>query len=142
MKVAIDHNGDNVIDNVIEAQSLNAAQALFPNATVLDGDGTGVGIGWKWDGEKYTPPRPPEPDPKPLTRVEFARLCMVAGGMTSDMLVQAKAAPELAAMWIMLDMAQEVRAADPEVPPALAELEALGFLPTGAQAVLDAWPRS
>jgi hypothetical protein len=74
------------------------------------------------------------------TRLEFVRLCMSAGGMTPDMLVQAKAAPELAAMWIMLDMAQEVQRDDPEIAPGLAALEALGYLPNGAQAVLGAWP--
>ncbi|MBQ4826551.1 hypothetical protein J4729_18670 [Leisingera sp. HS039] len=78
--------------------------------------------------------------PRPITRLEFVRLCMSAGGMTQELLVQAKAAPELAAMWIMLDMAQQVQKGDPEVAPGLGALEALGHLPNGAQAVLDAWP--
>ena len=85
-------------------------------------------------------PPPPDPRPRTLTRVEFARLCMSAGGMTPDMLVQARAAPELATMWILLEMATQVQKDDPEIPTGLAGLEALGFLPNGAQAVLDAWP--
>lgn len=90
------------------------------------------------------PPPPPAPEPKPrdLTRVEFVRLCMGAGGMTLEQLVQAKAAPELAAMWIMLEMAEKVAKDDPEIEPGLAELAALGHLPNGAQAVLDAWPNA
>lgn len=141
MRVAIDQNGGGMIDNIIEAESLEAAAALFPADTVMDAVSAGVQIGWISDRQGgYVPPPDPEPKYALISRVAFVRLCMSAGGMTPDMLVQAKAAPELAALWIMLDMAQEVRAADPEVPPGLAEIEALGFLPAGAQAVLDAWP--
>jgi hypothetical protein len=85
-------------------------------------------------------PAPPEPKPRDLTRVEFVRLCMGAGGMTQEMLVQARQAPELAAMWIMLEMAEKVSKDDPEIGPGLAALENLGHLPNGAQAVLDVWP--
>lgn len=95
-----------------------------------------------WSGSAWVvedlPPRPTVY--AALTRIEFSRLCMGPGGMTHQMLVQARAAPELAAMWIMLDMAEQVQRDDPEVAPGLAALATLGFLPNGAQAVLDAWP--
>lgn len=92
-----------------------------------------------WKVENLPPP--PIPKARALSRLEFTRLCMSAGGMTPEMLVQAKAAQELAALWIMLDMALEILKDDPEVPPGLVSLEELGFLPNGAQAVLDAWPQ-
>jgi hypothetical protein len=141
MRVAIDKNGDGVIDNIAIVEGLEKAAELFPADTVLDAVSAGVRIGWSKGGDgEYSAPPEREAAPKHLTRVEFARLCMGSGGMMPEMLVAAKAAPELAAMWIMLDLAVQVQKGDPEIPPGLAALEALGHLPNGAQAVLDAWP--
>lgn len=78
--------------------------------------------------------------PKPLPRTDFVRLCMSAGGMTPELLATAKKEPQLEALWIMLEMSDQVHKDAPEVPAGLAALEGLNFLPTGAQAVLDAWP--
>ncbi|AUQ98110.1 hypothetical protein [Phaeobacter inhibens] len=95
-----------------------------------------------WDGAAWGVEDIPVPDPvyQPLTKIGFMRLCMFLGGMTPEMLVAAREAPELKAMWIMLDMAEQVQRDDPEVAPGLALLAGLGHLPNGAQAVLDGWP--
>ncbi|WP_282091352.1 hypothetical protein [Epibacterium ulvae] len=97
-----------------------------------------------WDGAGWrVEDLPPQPvSYRALTRIEFVRLCRSAGGMTGAQLVQARETGELKEMWIMLEMAVQVQRGDPEVEPGLAALAALGFLPNGAQAVLDAWPTS
>lgn len=124
------------------AVSVILSDAPFAGHDVPVPEGLPVTVGTGYDGASFdvTPPGPPEPTPRALTRVEFVRLCMSAGGMTPEMLVQAKADPALAAMWIMLEMATEVSRDDPEIEPGLTALAQLGYLPDGAQAVLDAWP--
>jgi len=54
--------------------------------------------------------------------------------------VQAKAAPYLEALWIMLDFCIEIKHDDEDIGPGLAALDALGYLPGGAAAVFAAWP--
>jgi hypothetical protein len=143
MRIAIDKNSDGVIDNIVEVETLVEAAALFPNDTILDAVSAGVQIWWVRLGDGvYSEPAAPEAQPVPLSRLEFVRHCMGAGGMSPAMLVLAKAAPELGAMWIMLEMAEQVQRDDPEIAPGLALIESLGLLPLGALAVLDAWPRN
>lgn len=113
-------------------------QALFTNVP------DDVQRGWVLDGDTWSAP---EPDPvattpQPLTRVQFARLCMSVGGMTPEMLVASRADANLAAMWTMLEMATHLEKEDPEIVPGLTALHALGYLPNGVQAVLDAWPEA
>lgn len=60
--------------------------------------------------------------------------------MTDAMLVAARNDANLAAMWIKLEMAMGVERDDADTAAGLAALAALGYLPNGAQAVLDAWP--
>lgn len=52
MQVALSRNG--VIYNIIEAQSVAAAQALFPDANAFEA--VGLGIGWTYDGSEWTAP--------------------------------------------------------------------------------------
>lgn len=58
MQVALSRNG--VIYNVIEAESVAAAQALFPDANAFEA--TGIGIGWRESNGAWSPP-PATPDP-------------------------------------------------------------------------------
>jgi len=140
MRVAIDKNADGIIDNIIEVESLELAATLFPSDAVLDAVEAGVKIGWIKDGNIYV--APPEPDPvyRAVTQVEFVRLCMGAGGMTTTMLVACKNDENMQAFWIMFGLAKELHKDDPEIEPGLGALAALGYLPNGAQAVLDGWP--
>ena len=94
----------------------------------------------QWQVVALPVPAQPTPEPRPLTRLEFIRLGMIDGGMTPTMLVNAKDDPNLAAFWILLDMAQEIERDDADTVQGLNALEAKGYLPGGAQAVLDAWP--
>jgi len=101
----------------------------------------GVQLGWVDDGNGgLEAPPAPTPAHRPLTRLEFVRLCITAGGMTSMLLVQAKADPYLEALWIMLDFCIEIKHDDEDIGPGLAALDALGYLPGGAAAVFAAWP--
>lgn len=97
---------------------------------------------WVLDGDTWSAPEPVPvvTTPQPLTRVQFVRLCMSAGGMTQQMLVDSKADPQLAALWMIMDMATHLEKDDPEIAPGLTALETLGYLPNGADAVLNAWP--
>ena len=139
MRVAIEKNGK--IINVIEAESVAAAQALFPDATALDADATGAQKGYEDQGNgTYAPPAAPAPEPVPLTKLQFVSLGQTAGGMTDAQLGAARNDTQLAAMWIKLDLATVVDKDNTDTQAAIAALDALGYLPNGAQAVLDAWP--
>ena len=78
--------------------------------------------------------------PKPLTQLEFIRLCRSAGGSTPEMIVAAKKDALLEYMWMEFQMAHGVEKGDPGTAEGLSALQELGYLPNGAQAVLDAWP--
>jgi hypothetical protein len=133
--------------NVIEAASQAEYEARFtaearagwsvvtvPNGTqdnaVSNGNGT------------YANPTTASPQavPRALTRLQFVRLCKSAGGMTGQMLVAAEADDNLAEMWIMLRLAEDVSRDDPDTAAGLGALEALGYLPEGAAGVIGAWP--
>ena len=124
-----------------DAEIADAGYTLSPDKPAHDPETQRV----EWDavGEQWQVvalPPPPDPVPRPLTRVEFIRLGMADGGMTQAMLVQANADADLAAFWIILGMAQEIERDDADTVQGLNALEAKGYLPGGAQAVLDAWP--
>lgn len=129
----------------------------FPTLGNWQGDPTG---GWKHvsndavPGATYkgpgdsTNPAPPAPPPPPppkavaITLLAFLRLCQSAGGMTDDMLVDCDADPLFKAFWIKFRIAREIEAADVDTKAGLAALAGAGYLPKGAQAVLDAWPKA
>lgn len=140
MEFGIDKNGDGVIDNVIVCDSLEKAQALFPNDVVVElTNGIGKGV-TKVDGV-YVPRAPKEAPFKRLTQIEFVRLCLSVGGMTQTMLGQAKADSNLAGLWVILELSQFIERNAPEMAGGLDALVALGYLPNGKQAVLDGWPK-
>lgn len=96
-------------------------------------------MGQVWSGSAWSTPTPPVVYAV-LTHLEFIELCETVGGTTDAMLVASKSDPLLAAFWIKFDMAQDLRHDDSRTAAGLAALNALGYLPNGAQAVLDAWP--
>jgi hypothetical protein len=57
MRIQIIENSQ--VANVIEAQSLVAAQALLPEATLAADEYAGVG--WSYDGQTFSPPPAPSP---------------------------------------------------------------------------------
>lgn len=139
MRVAVEKNG--MIINVIEAESVAAAQALFPDATALDADATGAQKGYEnQGGGTYAPPAAPAPEPVALTKLQFVSLGQAAGGMTDAQLVAARSDSNLAAMWIKLDLATSVDRDNAITQAALTDLDNFGYLPSGAAAVLAAWP--
>jgi hypothetical protein len=78
-----------------------------------------------------------------LSKLEFMELVQSAGGMTDAQLVAAHNNAALAALWIKFDRAPEqIHKDHPLVAPGLAALAALGYIPNGAQALLDAWPEA
>ena len=92
-------------------------------------------------------PRAPAPDPGPdaprpraLDEAALIDLCQAAGGMSDAQLVAADADPALRAFWIKLRAASAILPTDPRAQDGLAAVEALGYLPAGAAAVLAAWP--
>lgn len=84
-------------------------------------------------------PAAPRP-PRPLDEAALIDLCQSAGAMTDAQLIAADADPALRAFWIKLRAASVILPTDPRVQDGLAAVEALGYLPAGAAAVLDAWP--
>jgi hypothetical protein len=81
-----------------------------------------------------------KPPPAAIGKVEFIRLVQTAGGMTDAMLVAAHEDVNLKPLWIKFQMASVVEIADPDTQGGLVALEALGYVPNGAAAVLQAWP--
>ena len=99
----------------------------------------------KWrliDGEWQAPGPEPEPEPtyQSLTKLQFVRLIKQHGGTTNEQVVAAYRDEQLAFFWLMFELATSVERDDPEISEGLAALEQLGYLPNGAQAVLDGWP--
>ena len=127
-------------------QLIAADPGYDPNAIPVP-EGQLVRIGTVYDpqsGNFDAPMREeiaPEPTYAALSPVGFVRLCMSAGGMTPEQLVRSKADANLAAMWIMFEMANEVSRDDLEVAQGLGAMEQLGYLPNGAEAVLSGWPQ-
>lgn len=143
MRVAIDKNGDGIIDNIVEAESVEAAAELFPADTVLDAVAAGVRIGWvKQPDGSYAAPPEPEAAPvyQPLDSAALITLLENAGGMTPEQVVACHQDQNFAYFWILIQIAPYTSRDNPKIPAALAQLEAAGYLPDGAQAVLDAWP--
>ena len=93
---------------------------------------------------KYHPIPAPTPSgpsgPQSLTKLAFIRLCQSAGGMTPEMTVAAYNDANLQYMWLMFEIATGVERDDTDTQGGLDALAALGYLPNGAEAVIDAWP--
>lgn len=83
---------------------------------------------------------PVEPQPRILGKLEFIGLVQAAGGMTDAQLTTAYKDPQLEAFWVKYQMASSVERDHPVTAQALSALDALGYVPNGAQAVLAAWP--
>jgi hypothetical protein len=141
MRVAIEQNG--VIANIIEVVNMNAAADLYPGATVMDADASGVQMGWVSDGQGgyQAPPEPETPvEYQKLDSAALITLLETAGGMTQEQVVACHSDPNMAYFWILLQITPYTSRDNPKLPAALTALAALGYLPNGAQAVLDAWP--
>ncbi|SOE00695.1 hypothetical protein [Caenispirillum bisanense] len=109
--------------------------------------------GWALvDGEWVAPPPPPDIEPAPppppspapprsLSKLEFARLLVSAGGMTMEGVRLAREDPVLATMWFVLDLAQAVERDDADTLAGLDAMVATGHLTAeGRAAVLAEWP--
>lgn len=79
MRAAIAFNG--IVINVIEAHSVNAAKALYPDATVINADQTGATIGWVQNGSAWEAP-PPPPAPDLSDQVDAERDRRISAGFT------------------------------------------------------------
>jgi hypothetical protein len=99
-----------------------------------------LGCSYDPDTGTFTLPEPPEPQRIPMTRIGFLDLLLSAGGATNANLAAARADANLAALWVKLEFASDVNPLHPATEEGLTALEALGYLPNGKQAVLDAWP--
>ncbi|SFB92410.1 hypothetical protein SAMN05428997_1037 [Bosea sp. CRIB-10] len=81
-----------------------------------------------------------QPRPHVLSKMQFIRLVQTAGGVTDALLVQADAEPLLKPFWVKFTMTTEMQRDDVDTQAGLGALAALGLLPNGTQAILDAWP--
>jgi len=134
-------------DDVVEDGALAVDGAQYWRGATRTTDGTRIYGEYSgpsklddWDGIGAPAPLAA---PMLLTKIQFARLVMSAGGMSDAQLVAARNDENLAAFWILIDLASnEVKQDDPDVQRGLQALDALGYLPHGAQAVFDNWPAS
>ena len=73
---------NDVVDNVIEVESLAAAEAIFPDAQCLDADAEGIGMGHTRSGGVWSAPVTTSTLP-PLTRRQL-RLGLLSIGITAE----------------------------------------------------------
>ncbi|NSY36880.1 hypothetical protein [Leisingera sp. ANG59] len=100
-------------------------------------------VGWvkQPDGSYAAPPEPEkEPFYQKLDSAALITLLEAAGGMTPEMVVQCHQDPQMAYFWLLLQVTPHTSRDNPKLPAALDAMAALGYLPNGTQAVLDAWP--
>jgi len=92
--------------------------------------------------DKPVKEEPPQRDPIPqkLTKLQFIRHIQEHGGTSKSDVSAAYKDPELEYFWLIFDIATEVEKSDPEIDEALGVFETQGYLPNGAQSVLDNWP--
>ncbi|GLR51280.1 hypothetical protein KYK30_20605 [Shinella yambaruensis] len=129
------------IDNVIEAPSLAVAATLFPHAELIDVATTAVGIGWVRTEGGWAPPAVPEPVPVAMTHLQFIEHAQVAGDLSDEGLVAARADPLLAAFWIKFELATSLERDHPTTVQGLAALVATGHLTEeGREAIVELWP--
>lgn len=110
-----------------------------PNLILLAGDEDRVGQ--VWDGSAWSTPTQPAVY-KALSKIEFIRLAKSVGGMSGAQHVAASKDANLEEMWLMFNAAEAVEREDPDTLVGLAALEALNYLPNGAESVLDSWPHA
>lgn len=86
MQVAISRGG--VIENIIEAESVASAEAIFPDAYVFEA--IGVGIGWTDANSEWVAPVPPaQPSGLPtLTRKQLRNGLLSIGVTSADVEAQ------------------------------------------------------
>lgn len=125
---------DNIAVSVTETPDALVAEGFIAleslDASVLGKRWTGA----DWDDVARVPVA------APLDEAALIDLCQSAGGMTDAQLVAAFNDANLAAFWIKLRAASTILPTDQRMQDGLAAVDALGYLPKGAQAVLDAWP--
>lgn len=93
------------------------------------------------NGEWVNPPSVNAvPKPKLLSKLEFKRLCVSAGGMTGEMYVACNENPLFKEFWLDFQLAQEISRDDEDVNQGLVAMASAGYLPNGAAAVIAAWP--
>ena len=124
--VSIGYTAANVAGrpNVVEVESEQAAKDALGKRRVGD----------TWEAVEIAM------TPKPLDEAALIDLCQSAGGMTDAMLVSVYSDPQLAAFIIKIKAARQILPTDARTVQGLGALEALGYLPDGAEAVIAAWP--
>jgi hypothetical protein len=147
MRVAIDKNGDGVIDNIVEADSLEAATELFPVDTVLDAVSSGVQIGWvrQPDGSYAKPEEPlAEPTYQSLNKLEAMALFRAVTGKGDAEELAMRKDPALELLWMkwQTDVPQSIHRDNPVVGVFLDGLIATGHATEEHKvAMLAAWPQ-
>jgi hypothetical protein len=124
--VAIGYTAANVggRPNIIEVESEAEAETVLGKRRV----------GETWEEVEVAP------IPKPLDELGLIQLCQEAGGMTEAMLVEVYESVQLKAFVIKVRASRSILPSDERTLQGLGALEALGYLPNGAAAVLAAWP--
>lgn len=142
MRVAIDKNGDGIIDNIVLCDSLEDAAALFPADTVLDAVESGVQIGWIADGQGgYTAPPAQEAQPKDLDALGFQLLVQQIAGMSDADVLAAYDDANLRLMWKRLEMATSVPRDAALTVSGLAAMVEFGHITAEQSAAIVAqWP--
>lgn len=124
---------DAVVDNVIEADSVERAQAAFPHALALAAP-EGVAIGDRWDGEGFVAADPVAAPPAPISRLDFLR--RFTAPQRIAIRTAAATDPIISDALQLLDLAQEVRLDDPDTLAFTGYLVAAGLLTAADRAAI------
>jgi len=133
MRIALLSEDGSRVTNVVVGDP-----TLFPGGVAL-GESDLVSPGDLHDNGQFARP-PVAASPTPLDEAALIDLCQSAGGMTDAQLVSVYTDPQLAAFIIKIKAARQILPTDARTVQGLGALEALGYLPDGADAVLAAWP--
>ncbi|WP_432343385.1 hypothetical protein WMC41_11870 [Shinella yambaruensis] len=139
MRAAIAIN--NTIIDIFEAPDLATAEALYPDAEVVDADATGVDFGWVLNGDTWGPPAVPASVPAVLTHYQFIDLVQTAGDMSRETTAAAKRDPRLATFWDEFEIAISIERDLPITVQGLAALVETGYLTeAGREVIVEQWP--
>tara|TARA_R110000824_G_scaffold4307_6_gene20646 strand:- start:1523 stop:1960 length:438 start_codon:yes stop_codon:yes gene_type:complete len=134
MRVAISKNGK--IINVIEAESVEFAQGLFPDAVALSGDG--LGVGWA-DAGGGVYEAPPEPERVAYSSLEFMDLFTDAEESAIRILARStdpttlQISVKVEAFLARIAVASVIYLDDKRVVKGIAALRQLGIIETDAR---------
>lgn len=117
---------DGVVGNIIEADSVERAQAIYPQALALDGAGVDAEIHDVWDGTRFVRALVPAAVPAPLEPIDFLR--RFSGAQRIAIRAAAATDPVIADAMAMLDAAKSVHLDNDDTIAFTGYLAAVGLI--------------